>query len=104
VNRFKQWFTPHGRPVYTKGPVFYLLLVWFLILTIGNGLALARIEHDRHADSVRSYIECQARNENATKARRFIEKLSSVGDKDERAFWQSYQSNVPNKVTCGEAP
>lgn len=103
MTKLKEWFKqPHGRPVYTRGPIFYLLLAWFLILSLGNGLALARIEHDRRADSVKSYIECQARNKNAKNARKFIEKLSSIGDKEEREFWASYQDRVPNVVDCGQ--
>ena len=85
---------------------FKLLVgVALALLALGNGVALARSEHDRAADRRASYRECVARNTQAVRSRQLLKELASVGDTDERALWKRWLREVPaGGIDCGKPP
>jgi len=86
-------------------PMRFKLLVGaaLAILALGNGVALARSEHDRAADRRASYRECVARNTQAVRSRSFLKEIVNVGDPQERALWRRFIREVPaGAADCGK--
>jgi len=79
------------------------VLVGGLVLALGNGVALARNEHDRRAAQEAAYEECVARNANSVRSRRLLLELANVGDPEERALWKRWLKEIPAGVADCES-
>jgi hypothetical protein len=77
------------------------VLVSLVILAMGNGLALWRLNEEAKQRQRAVYERCVAQNANTTRSRALLTDLARVGDADERAVWQRWARSIPDPPACG---